>query len=545
MTLSDTLATSLRAPLSRSIDEVLAAELETARAAGGLKLSTHTDGLATGADDGWAAPADAGTAVELHDRNGQPRGGGTELRFDFGSARAQELLPQTLHKELARDYPFDGLHLDGALGGRGELGYDPATGDRAHVPHGGRYRTLGLRRFLDNARASMRAQGRDGSLISSVPHECLADGVDLIEEGQGLLPNHAELAEETLLALGVTNADVDPTARHMSPPLLSIVYGEKLQAGRLAMPFTTAPLAGNAWHAESGGLTLEQWNQLLCFSLACVVVSGHTPLMTLPIEFNSYRVPADSQEPCARFARMCHRALTDQTWAAPWLCGGIAEHPLDRGFGSAWSAGFSAGWGGPQLTTWINPFSWVKQISSHIVQQVGPPYLPRYSPGAAFSAGWSAGWQVAPKTPTTGWGGMHVAFPVPRVLSSFWRQRSTGDLLLMLFNPSAEPSQWIGRFLPWRVAGWGGPFSRGFSEGWSRSPSYRVDRLNARHSPWSLGWSGGFGGDGNSGTTTMATGLSGELSVRCSLTEATVSGKALYLGQVPAYSIQAYRFRQE
>jgi len=523
---TDPTATVLTAPLSAAIDADLAAELVAAPAT--VTPLVHVDALQVAEGSGWVPAADLEGSGRLWTRGGMPAVAG-EFRIDYGSAVGQALLTDTLLAELLGSWPFDGVHLAGLLSGRGEPGYDPPEGDPAHLAHGGAYRSTGIRAAVAATRA---LSNPIPDLTSDGIREPLVDTVDLVTEGDGWLPGHGELAEEDLLALGVS--DVDLVARHMSPPLAAIVYHETAQAGRLVQPFTRATRSDSLHHPYAGwtGLTDDEWNQLLAFQVATVGIAGHLPLLPLPLEHYNDRLDPDAAEPhCVRFARKIFAALRDTTWCAQFLGFGRMETPLVHV---------------AARTVTTNPLSWAKKISPRIWDACGIPGVPRYRAGGGWSDGWSDGWATGPETPTTGAGAVHVDFDVPCVLASFWRDPGTTDLGLILANWTNASAAWQGTFGLSRYAGWGNPgmFSDGWSDGWYRGPRYRIDELRGEGSAWSDGWSDGWGG-GPPSEVEIASDLRAAISVECSGTAGTRTDQTIFLGAMPPYSVHAYRFRQE
>lgn len=544
--------TTLSAPLADAINSDLAAALAAEAALGTLRIGTRADGLTVPA--GWATATDEASSARLWDRAGRARGTAGEFRVDYGSALGQALLTDTLYRALARDWSFAGFDLGGMLGGQGERGYDPPATTRGHYPHGGAYRTAGVRASIQRLTAEVATHDLASFVVGDAAQEYVLGDVDLLGEGEQLLPNQAELAAETFQALGVS--DVDPVSRDLTPALWAGAYGERSQTGRRVMPFTTAPLATSIFHPHLGsakwpGLTSAEWNQLLCYSLACVAISGHVPVLEMPMEFYAHRVLPDSQEPCVRFLDQVFRALRDTDWCAQFLAFGRAELPLTHAeprIGAYGMLLISDSGGATSATSSravaTNPFSWVKKIAPSIVQQVGPPGLPVYRGHGAWSDGFSDGWSHGPETPATGHGAMHQAFDVPAVLASFWRDRTTTDLGLVLMNWTSAPAAWEGRFTSRRYADWGsGRFSDGFSDGWATGPRYRVDSLPGPTRSWSDGFSDGWGR--TSEPITLATGLSVTTRLDFSGTAGAVSGSTLFCGPMPAYSVRCYRIRQE
>lgn len=515
MTLRDTQATDLTAPLSASIDaDVASAVLET-QDGGTIRVGCYVDGLVV--PDGWGED-EAPDASRLWTRSGTAVGSG--WRIDYGTSTARMLLSTGLYEALQVDYEFQGLNVGGLLGGRGEMGYDPPTGERGHVPHGGRYRTQGVRQALAFSRSPA------GWLAADAVQEHLIGSVDIVSEGSHLPPGLGLLAEETCRAMGVT--DVDPTARHMSPPLWAIVHGERSQAGRLIPPLTVLGEATNLFHPYNAGqwpgVTRTEWNQMLAFQIAQATAAGHLPILQQAVEHFAHRIGTiDADDAgCVQLLRQC-LALLDMAgeWGAKLT---KAALPLTV---QAWNetnleCGPECG-GGPAVIR--NPLYDVRKISPVVVADCMPPGMERYSAGPECSAECSEECSVFPATTAAGWGMAHQAFAVPRVLPSLWWNGL--PLVLVVINWTAEDSTSKGWFAPWLRAGWGGPVSRECSAECDRTVLYDVERLNA---------------DGT--TTAIAADLADATHLLCSGISGTLTGQELSLGSVPAYSVQAYRLSQ-
>ena len=374
---------------------------------------------------------------------------------------------------------------------------------------------------------------------------------DLALEGAQILPNLAEHAAQLLEG----NSDVPTSARNWSPALWAAVYSERSQSGRAVMPLLDAARDTSLyhpWHPEANGnafpgLTATELNQLIAFDFACVASAGHKPLLSMPVEFFASRLDAASGEPCLDFVRQVSHTLTDTDWCAGFLGFGIMEAIPEAG--SDWDPNDwdPEDFGAHDLTE--NPFSWVKKINPNIVEKVGPPGLPRYVASQDWDpADWDdSDFAAEPATDvTTGWGAMHRAFKVPKVLASFWRDRA-GDLCLVLMNWTAAAANWQGRFSPWDVEGWGGSFDPAdwAAADWDTWPLWSLERLDHGLFDWNANdWDPADWG-GTPSATMIAASVSGQAYLCCSGTEgATDASGNLFLGPMPAYSIRAYRFRQ-
>lgn len=523
----DTFATELRKPVSSAIDPGIAAAIAAAPAA--VSVITQVDANAIPAGDGYAE--DLPEAARLHTRAGGAKGAG-EFRLDLGEASAQRALADGVLADLA-EQGFEGAQLEGLTGGRGEPGYDSMDGERSHVPHGGAYRTQGARRAAAAARESLPV------LTAGAVQEGALDVVDLSEQGTQITPGLGECAAEALLATGVAAADVEAQARHLSPPIWSIIYGPLSQSGRHVAALVdaardTSPFATTAWP----GLTESELCRVLAFSIASVAINGHLPMHRMPLELASFRL-AETHD-VVRFAARVQAALSDGGWLAPYLRDGTSEEPLARR--SDWSHGFRTRSFGSRNTC-AHPYVALQKINPAIYGLVAPPGAAQWRAAGQFSSGFSRGFRRGPASGATGWDCVHSSFQVPQILSSLWR--SGTDLCLAMMNPRDVAGSLGGRLVPWARAGWGGNFSHGFSRGFSSVRRWSVYRLDGGLSAWSGGFSGGFGG--SRGRVLVRSGLHGRVSFECSGTEGDLSpsGRVLYLGDVQPYAVKGYLFTQE
>jgi len=532
-------------PLSSSVDDGVEQVVRDANATGLRRIACYTEGLTIDVDSGWVSDL-LDTNMRMWARDGSPIGefavGSTPFRVDLGSALGQNTMVDRMYQGLIAQFGFSGFYVDGVLGGRGEISYDPPNSTRGHIPHGGYYRTDGIRKFFTSLRNKLRTYSEfdSGFLISEGVQEFVHNCVDLTQEAYLLYPNHMALSEEFLYGLGVS--DVDIVARHMSPPLWSIVYNEYSQASRLTVPLNKCGRSDNATYhpftLSEGriyeGLSSSEWNQLISWNYSTVAISGYLPLVQCVADIFDHRLTSlDAGEPCINFLKMIFKALRDTDWCAQFLSFGSSQLPLNTSIanGSDFSDDFSDDFGPGIINSLsINPCYWARKINPSVLAVSQPPLIGIYhsSVDADFSSDFSNDFANATVTSSFGWGGAHQGFPVASILHSMWRDRQSGDLCLVLMNWTENDSSLRGSFSPHLYDGFGGQFSNDFSDDFDNSRSFRIDRLNE---------------DGT--TTEMATGISGSATINCGGTEATISGIEVFLGRVPAYTVQAYRFRLE
>ena len=539
MTLTDPTATVITKPAASVIDADLSAALAAEALLGTLVLAAYLDGLTVAVGSGWVESTDLTGAMRLFDRAGVARVADT-FAVDLGTPGAEAIAERILAEVLA--LPFEAVHMDGASGGTVELGYDPPAGDRGHLPHGGEHWTKGVRRLFAAARTAGAA-----SVTTTTVQEHVIGSVDLASEGDTMLPFHAEMADTA------SPADVDPASRNQSPPLWSIVYGENSQAGRLVMPMLQAALATSVFHPyEPGstdrwpGITAEELHDAICLSIACAVMAGHTPMHQLRHALHEFRMVQGTNDPATVFAEHAQQALTDLHWTARFLTHGRAELPLVTD-GSDWGRDWSADWGGTRETK-TNPFSAFRKVSPLIHDDVAPPLLPRIQTAGDWGPDWGPDFNTGDATDeTVGQAQQARAFPVPKVLHVMRRDRRTGDLCLIVCNWTGTAATMAGAFQPRLYGGTDGDFNNDWSADWDRGQAFRVDRLHGGGSDWSNDFGPDWGGTGDPDPLPMGTGLRGAMSLSCSGTEATTSaaGDVLFLGAVPARTIQAYRIQWE
>lgn len=501
-----TLSITFDSPLT--IDADVAAMVEAATT---TRWTGPFDARSVATDSGWTTAAQQTSAARLWTRSGSAQGGSSTFRFDYGSPSAQTLLADSVYQSLA-DAGFLGFSL-GTVLDVAEMGYDPpALDDREHIPHGGASRPKGVRAMLDALPA--------GAVVTDHIQEHVAHKVDLAQDSDGLYPGHLELAEETVRSLGIT--DVDPVARHMSPPLWGIVYGERSQTGRLMPPLTTAGRSDSLYHpagdGQWAGLTSAQWSQLLCWQAATLAVGGHVPLYQMPARRFMDRVRPDTDADVVTFLGAVQDAL-----AGTLLEFSQPELPLRTGREVNSECSHECG-AGPDTAT--NPVRYVRQISPTVVEDAIPPLVGQYHTGAECSSECSTECSRSPATDSTGWGAAHQAFPVRSVLHAVRRDRETGDLCLVLINWTATSAAWSGWFAPWLYAGFGGQVSLECSTECDQLNAYDVARINSDGTETSIGSS-----------------LADASLFTCSGTSGTISGREVRIGAVPAYSLQFYRIQ--
>lgn len=476
--MSDPLATELTSPLADAIDADMAAAVASIQESGAIVVGALAPAASVSIASGWVDPSTDGVgAGRLWDRVGQPVNGTDSFTIDYASKSGQDILPGGLYHELAETLEFGGVSI-GTVDGT--PGFDPPASAREHIPHGGPYRTAGLRAFLGTV---------PGFRVADFHEEGLVGSVDLAFDADDHTPGHLELASNALTASAAS--DVDPVARNRSVPLWALIYGRQAQAGRLVAPLTTLgrasqlshPTVDSAW----SGLSQAQANDLLCWQMAALAVNGMLPVLQTIAERFAFRLQGDSAEAPVAFAALLSQALTDTSWVASFL-GGQAEAPLVV---SQWSEHNQEhnGEHGPGPALKNNPAAPVPLLAQPSDRA---DLLP---PTAAFSD--AAG--------TT-------AFPVRAVLHSVWRDRATDDVCAVFVNWTSETQGSVGIFNPWLY--WsGGQTNHEHNAEHDLVAAYRIDELLS---------------DGTS--TEVATG---------------VEDSTTLVVSVPAYSLKAYRFRQE
>lgn len=494
-------------PTTLAIDAVVADLLSTATT---TRWVAPFDAAEVATSTSWTTTAQESGPARLRYRNGDPVGGSSAMRFDYGSTSAQTLLAESVYQTLDAA-GFVGWSL-GTVLDSAELGYDPLTAaDREHVPHGGTYRARGIRAMLDSLPAGPR--------IADHPQEFSAHLLDLAQDFETHYPRHLEMAEETLLALDVL--DVPAAARDMSPPLWAIVYGDRSQVGALLPPLTTIGRTDSLYHPVGAwtGLTATQWNQVLAWQVCSGVVHGVVPILQTPTAYSAHRVQPDTAEPIADLINSAQAFLRG---ALVMFSGGAMPLPAGRECTDECSQECGAG---PDTAT--NPVYYVRQVSRAVAADVVPPRVGVYSAGPECGDECSEECSVFDATPTTGWGAAHQSFPVQSVVHAVRRDPETGDLCLVLANWTSAAAAWSGWFLPW-VYGqdFGGEVAQECGDECDLVGTVDVASL-----------------DSTGSATTVATGLTDATLLTCSGISGTITGRQLSLGSVPAYSIQAYRIR--
>lgn len=524
MTLRDPAASAPTAPAASFVDPDLLATLTEAKAADTLETAAHADVLAQAGGSGWFDSLEGGEI--LRDASGKARSDAGEVRIDLGSPAAQAAAV-ALPIQLA-GLDFDGVLLADVGQGRGETSYDPSDGDRTHLPHGGRYQIQGLRAIADAARPA------GGHVLTAAAPEGLLGVVDLAEESvDGVFPVLAELLEVT--RDGATTAE--PTTRHPSPPLLSIVHGERTMAGRLIMPFSHAARDTSAFHPapnrpEQVGLTQLQLSRCLALQIAACVVAGYLPIPATEATLHAWRMRPGDDDPALPMFGHALRALTDSTWCGDFLRA-IAGMPFIVDTAATGTRAVAD-----------NPLVDLRLVNRAIWDRVGIPGLPAWSDGgdAGDDAGDDA--DTTTVTATTGLPALFQAFKIPRVLAGVWRKRGDSpDVCLVLANWTDTAATWSGMFVP-SEQGW--PVGQAGDDAGddAAGATYRVDRLIGGESD-----AGDDAGDDAGNTTDLLvpiiSGLSGPVVFDCSGTAGTRTGETVFLGTVPPFFIQAYRFQQE
>lgn len=474
------------------VDPDLLAAAVTAQTAGTLRIAPLASAESLPTDSDILASDDLEAATRLWDRSGFPWGGSDTFRLDYASPSARTFLADGEYSSLLAD-GFQGISVgvvDGAPG------YDPPSEDREHVPHGGPYRTIGLREMF---------VAIDGFTTAETHEEHLVGSVDFAPDATTAWPDHLLLAEEALYGYGVT--DVAPEARNRSTPLWSIVYGPRAAAGRPVAPLTTLSRASNLFHPDIDnlydGLTQDQATELQAWQIGSLVVSGMLPVLTTAAQYFAHRIQTDADEPILDFLASAFQALRDEDWTATWISFGQRELPLVQQSWSEHNGEHNAEHGlGVTLTS--NPLLLVSHVIPDLQSSVMPPEM--FGDIDAISD-----------------------FMVPRVLHSVWRDRASGDLLVLLVNWTAvEAGGPVGTFCPWLYWTDCGLHNLEHNAEHDLLTTFQIDRIND---------------DGTE--TAVATGCSDAVNLLCSGTSGTVSGQDVSLGVVPAFTIQAYRLRQE
>lgn len=495
MTLLIPTVPSILVPISDSINPIIGAAIVSVQESGEVAVATESSAESVAVSSGWVSSSILAAASRLWDRYGQPVGGTSTFRFDYASPSARTLLTDGLYHELSQEWEFSGFDIGSV---DGEPGYDPPASNREHVPHGGNGRTVGLREFLAAV---------PGFKISQFHEEHLIGSVDLAQDADDSYPGLYDLSEESILSLGVT--DVHPVSRRPSPPLWSLIYGQRGQSGRLIAPITSAARSGGLIHPTKDGLwtglSQSQWNDIFAFQAAMLAINGILPMMQASVESLTFRTHSDSPESIVGFIQSIFSAMSSSGWAAAFMSFGLREADLVVGhYGSEFSREFSSEFGGGEALV-ENPFS-------AIPTYVAPEFRADLTPLANGFDGSSP----------------FASFVVQGVMHSVWRSRTDDSIGLVVANWTSEDRGWSGRFNPWIYWTGSGAFSAEFSAEFPVAETYRIDRLNT---------------DGID--TSIATGIQGSSVMTFSGTEGTISGSSVSLGILPAYSIQAYRFTQE
>ena len=494
MTLVIPTTPSILVPISDSIDPTIGAAIVAVQESGEVAVATESSAESVAVSSGWVSAGVLDSAARLWDRYGQPVGGDATFRFDYASPSARAILTDGLYLELSQEWEFSGFNIGEV---DGEPGYDPPENAREHVPHGGNGRTIGLREFLGSV---------PGFKISTFHEEHLVGSVDIAQDADDSYPGLYDISEESILGIGVT--DVDPISRRPSPPLWSLIYGHRGQAGRLVAPITNASRASGLIHpTENGlwsGLTETQWNDIYAFQVAMLAINGIVPMLQANVESLAFRVHSDSPEQIVGFVQSVFGAIGASGWASSFL--GFREPDLVvDNVTSEFSREFSAAEFGGGEALVENPFSAIEPY-------VAPEFRGDLTP---LSSGFDGDLPFS-------------NFVVSAVAHSVWRDRVTDSICLVVANWTSVDRGWSGRFNPWIYWPTSGAFSAEFSAEFPTVDGYRIDRIND-----------------DATETSVASGIADSSDITFSGTEGTISGSSVSLGVLPAYSIKAYRFTQE
>lgn len=541
MTIRDPAASTTPKPVTASVDATFADELSRLREASQVDYLAHVEATSQPAGTWLDDLQSEAPGAVLRDVVGAPMSDDGEIRIDVGSPSGQTALTETLIRDVANDIGFDGVHLAGVGEGRAEQGYDPREdpSERDHLPHGGDHVWKGL--------AAMTRSARDQGLeiVTSVAVEGLAGASDMSEESLALWPVLAEFFEMQRPAR-LSALSIEKAAIHSSPPVWSTAHNERSATGRCVQALNHSARDTSAWHPHGTrwpGMTADQLNRSIGLQVAACVAMGCYPIYCAPPSLTAFAFRPGDGEPVTELVRQAHDALTDDRWIAPYLRGISAVLPITDLPDSGDDAGDDAG--GFRDTT-ANPMADLRLISPRVADLVLPPGLSRYSSGGDCGDDSGDDSDTLEQTSDRGVDSLFQVFNVPCVLAGAFRKRGSSDVVIVLVNWTSSPASWHGKFVPehygWTPAGQIGDDAGDDS---ATGVHYRIDRL--------VGGQGDTGDDagddtGNPDTTEveMASGLSGPQLVDCSGTQATRSaGGAVLLGQVPAYRIQAYRFRQE
>jgi len=538
VTIRDPQASTTPSPATSIVDAAFAAELAALRSTNSVDVLAHVEALEQPSGSWLDNLQSESPGAVLRDVVGTPVSDAGEVRLDVGSPTAQAALATSLIRGMADEAGIDGVHLAGVGEGRAEQGHDPkeAPDRREHLPHGGAH----VRRGLAAMAAATRAEGV--AVVTSAAVEGLSGASDLAEESLALWPVMAELLD--LRRLG--GQPIEKAARHAAPPVWSTVHNERSATGRCVQALNHAARDTSIWHPHGtlwSGVTAEQLNQAIAVQVAACVVMGCHPIYATPPSLTAFAFRPGDGEPVTELVEQAHAALTDGRWIAPYLRGISVVLPITDLPDSGDDSGDDTG---GMRDAAANPIAAMRLVSPRVADLVLPPGLTRFSLGGDCGDDAGDDGDDTDATPDRGIESLFQPFEIPCVLAGAFRVRGSTDVVLVMANWTSAPASWHGKFVPEHY-GWEpvGQIGDDAGDDAATGVHYRIDRL--------VGGQGDAGDDagddtGNPDTTEveMASGLSGPQLVDCSGTQATRSaGGAVLLGQVPAYRIQAYRFRQE
>lgn len=471
------------------VDPDLQAAAVAAQASGSVQIVAGAPAESLDTDSPFVDATDLEASWRLFDRAGLPWGGSDVFRIDYASPDGATFMPDGVFLDL-QTAGFAGVAIGDV---DGAPGYGPSDSEADHIANGGPYRTRGLRAMIRSV---------DGPVTAGTHEEHLVGDVDFAQD-IGAWPGHRLLAEEELFPIGVT--DMAPEARNRGTPLWSVIYGARAAGGRAIGPITTLARAGHLNHPSGvyDGLTTDQANEMQAWEILSLVIEGMTPALATRAEHYAHRVQTGSGEPILDVLADGFQALSDESWIAPWISYGQRMLPLVQ---QSWSEhnGEHNAEHGPGTTLSGNP---IAPISS-VLPDLRDAVLPGEMVDDADAAG---------------------DFLVPRALHSVWKDRATGQVLVMFANWSAvEAGGAAGTFCPWLY--------------WDDCGDHSLEH-NAEHeivTPFAIDE---LGADGT--VTSIATSCDDAVNLLCSGTPGTVSGQDVSLGAVPAFAIQAYRITQE
>lgn len=523
MTLTDPQATLITNPPSAVIDPDLQAELEAAPST--LSVAVQVE---IGAPDAsWEGAA----AVAVADRSGAVSSD-MDLADPDAAGAADAILA-----EVAADLPATAFLVAGIAAGTGALAYSTD----AHAPHGGPQWTAGLRRTL----AALR---RRGTVMVGLAQENVVDLVDLAAPSSNPVPAAvAALADES------RPWDVEPAACLVSVSAWTDVHGRASATGRHVMPLLLAvrdtslfhPYLSEAAPGRWPGLTEVEHDRVFCCSVAAVVVEGTMPVLRAPVDFHVDRLRPGHPSGSIEFLSLALQALRDVDWAGQFLVDGQRVHRgtvEDSDWGPDWSDDF-----GTAVDSVTNPFEAMRRVSPVLYPAAWPPGQPLVEVAGDWGDDWGYDFNNAVGTDLTDPAQQfnRDTFEVPKVFA-LWAMNRDGDVGVVLIGFVEGDAEWHGSFEP-RLVGWDdGSWGPDWSDDFDTGQAFRVDRLIGSESDWGADWGDDWGGSGADAVEVKA-GLAGATPLLSASVAGTMSdaGDALFLGAVPARSIQVYRLRRE